>query len=579
MAQSLASLPVGATVKFGTRYGAPIQWYVGEHSHNGYPANSTVLVSKYVLDIKAFDGFEPANPSLRRTVYGNSRYMLSNIRQWLNSSATAGNWYTPQHSADEPPTNNRVDYNPYYNQEGFLYEWNKGEASYLLDTSHQSALASIDGTADTITDKIFLMSMYEAGISSSSTISVGSKIALFNNSSYRVATLTSGAASHSNSYINAKTGQAVSWLTCSASRNGFTSTIELVNEDGQSIAELEAWAAYDGYDYSGVRPACCVSSQTLVTDSTDSDGCYSVIVNSAPSTVSSLDVPDTLYILSDTTINWGRATDPDGNLAGYILEYRADGAAWTQIYKGSARSFTHNIAAGVQKAQYRVKAYDSYGVESAYVTSVEKSVNNNHAPTITGSYGDLGTFSSSGPSMTYQCDDFDADTCRLAVILDGKTYKTLVPVLGESATFTFSADEWLKVLNGAHTLTLKVSDTEGESAQLDATFTKKVTSVSFVKKLSVNSDKQPTRGIFNVNGNFPTGSTLKVEACNNGDDETPVWEDVTEAVSSGIIYTFTNSTKTSDKWGVKVRVTLTRGTATDDVYVSSIGGNFEEAGS
>lgn len=52
--------------------------------------------------------------------YGNNRYSVSNIDQWLNSAAAS--WYSAQHSADAPPTSGNVwnGYNPYDTEAGFL---------------------------------------------------------------------------------------------------------------------------------------------------------------------------------------------------------------------------------------------------------------------------------------------------------------------------------------------------------------------------------------------------------------------------------------------------------------------------
>lgn len=44
-----------------------------------------------------FDATEPSNGNSDRRNYGNNRYIYSNLRQWLNSPAAAGQWYTAQH--------------------------------------------------------------------------------------------------------------------------------------------------------------------------------------------------------------------------------------------------------------------------------------------------------------------------------------------------------------------------------------------------------------------------------------------------------------------------------------------------
>ena len=65
----------------------------------------------------------------------------------------------------------------------------------------------------------------------------------------------------------------------------------------------------------------------------------------------------------------------------------------------------------------------------------------------------------------------------------------------------------------------------------------------------MNADAMPDRCIVNIQGEFPAGSTLKVEICNNGNDASPTWEDITQNVLNGQRYFFTNQTKTAGSWG------------------------------
>ena len=84
----------------------------------------------------------------------------------------------------------------------------------------------------------------------------------------------------------------------------------------------------------------------------------------------------------------------------------------------------------------------------------------------------------------------------------------------------------------------------------------------------------PTKALVNIQGNFPAGCTLQVWICNNGNDASPTWEDVTQKVRTGQKHYFTNQTKTAASWGVKVKAKLLRGSATETCYIQSIGGNF-----
>ena len=58
--------------------------------------------------------------------------------------------------------------------------------------------------------------------------------------------------------------------------------------------------------------------------------------------------------------------------------------------------------------QYRVKAYDAAGAESAYTTSVTRTVTNNRPPVISGTDSALGSFNTAAPSYEYTVTDATA---------------------------------------------------------------------------------------------------------------------------------------------------------------------------
>ncbi len=125
-----------------------------------------------------------------------------------------------------------------------------------------------------------------------------------------------------------------------------------------------------------IRPALILPSSLLVSD----DG--SVNTNTAPTTPSSISVPGSIQGGSTITVSWGASTDKESNLEGYILERSTDGGkSWSQIYQGNSRSTTNTVPFGTASVMYRVKAYDSEGLASAYKTSSQVTVINNNAPT------------------------------------------------------------------------------------------------------------------------------------------------------------------------------------------------------
>ena len=127
------------------------------------------------------------------------------------------------------------------------------------------------------------------------------------------------------------------------------------------------------------RPAFTLPASLYVSD----DG--SVSVNTAPSTPASITIPSQINGGSTIAISWGAATDAESNLEGYVVERSTDGgSSWSNIYKGSARSTTNTVLFGTGSVMYRVKAYDSEGLESGWRASGQVTVINNTAPTVPG---------------------------------------------------------------------------------------------------------------------------------------------------------------------------------------------------
>ena len=58
-------------------------------------------------------------------------------------------------------------------------------------------------------------------------------------------------------------------------------------------------------------------------------------------------------------------------------------------------------------------------------------------------------------------------------------------------------------------------------------FDKAMHSVEFEQNVAMAADDMPTKALVNIQGSFPTGSTLQVWICNNGNDAEPTWEDIT----------------------------------------------------
>ena len=261
MAKALSSLAAGALVKdTGTLYnGKAIVWKIADKNHAGYPANSVTLITERIISLKCFDAIESGNSDSDRKRYGNNRWIYANIRQWLNSQAAAGQWYSAQHGQDAPPSNANVwdNYNEYQQEAGFLAGFSANFLAALLTTTHTVGKAQVDGGGtESCTDKIFLATCTEVGLSGD--VTAGSKLAIFSNDASRQAKPTAEAVSKSeytNSSLNANSPW-YWWLADAYASN--SCRVRYVYSSGA----LDWDTAY--YGSWGVRPLCYLKYEISV---------------------------------------------------------------------------------------------------------------------------------------------------------------------------------------------------------------------------------------------------------------------------------------------------------------------------
>ena len=301
-----------------------------------------------------------------------------------------------------------------------------------------------------------------------------------------------------------------------------------------------------------------------------------VVNNNAPSAPPSIAVPKDVKGGSTLVISWTAASDSDGNLSGYILERSTDGgSAYTQVYKGNALTYTDTITNGWSTVMYRVKAYDTEGLESGYTTSAIRTVRYNVAPAINASSTSLGE--KNAPfSFAYTVTDADGDTLTVTEKLDGKTTATRTGLAsGTALTFeqASTADGFLRILNGSHTIKITANDGK-ESTSLNATFTKSVTSASVTLTTPLAVDGDITVAILQVSGSIPNDAAFKAEATNNALDDSPVWQDVTAEVRKGMNIIFENQTASAGA-AFNFRISVERGASGEGGYIDSVSGAFQ----
>ena len=278
---------------------------------------------------------------LMKDIYENRQWHSSNTNDYANSTI---------HSYLNSTFLNLVESNIKNAIKQVKLPYRKGSGTSTTVTSGSNGLSA----------KIFLLSATETSFNFSSYMPSGEGAEL----AYFKGCADNSSDSKRVAYLN---GSAAGWWLRSP-LCGYFSVALCVDSNGD-------WGgSYCSGSY-GIRPALILPSTLLVSD----DG--TVSTNTAPSTPGSISVPSSIMGGTNISISWAKSSDAESNLAGYKVERSTNGgSSWSQIYQGTATSTTNNVAFGTTSVMYRVKAYDTEGLESGWRTSSQVTVVNNNAP-------------------------------------------------------------------------------------------------------------------------------------------------------------------------------------------------------
>lgn len=142
-------IQIGQYVQMGKYYGEPILWRCVDIDENGY-----LMLSDKVICIKAFDAQPSSNTdtgshSRRNDKFNGSNYWAdSNLRSWLNSTASAGN---VQWLCGNPPNKDSQTYNAYDQEAGFLSNFTWTERNAIKEIRQKSLLSYHEAEANMAT--------------------------------------------------------------------------------------------------------------------------------------------------------------------------------------------------------------------------------------------------------------------------------------------------------------------------------------------------------------------------------------------------------------------------------------------
>lgn len=234
----------------------------------------------------------------------------------------------------------------------------------------------------------------------------------------------------------------------------------------------------------------------------------------------------------------------------------------------------------------QIKDFDINGVNTIEIEATDGTattyrrvtfVRNNMPPIISDKDRDLGNVTNSF-RYSWSATDPEKDKMTATIYLDDKILKSR-HVINEGASQSIKIDgfEMIKIPRGKHEIKIVVEDDKGFSATRKVTFTRVVDRL--VMKLvdqGTETDELAKRVLVSTAGiHVAKGMTVKYEVCNNRFDTKPTWEDATTMVLANKAYVFQNKTKTASQAGIDIKVTIEKGTATMQSYISAIGGSFD----
>ncbi len=157
--------------------------------------------------------------------------------------------------------------------------------------------------------------------------------------------------------------------------------------------------------------------------------------------------------------------------------------------------------------------------------------------------------------------------------MDGAAWRTFSAQLGASNSFRLEGVDFMRLLNGSHTLAITTDD--GASSTVHTlSFDKEVTRATITLERPREADGPISVCVMSVSGFIPADAVYKVEAANNALDDAPAWEDCTMAVKTGTNFVFEN--KTAEKgFAFNFCLLAERGASGVGGYITSVQGGFQ----
>lgn len=401
-------------------------------------------------------------------------------------------------------------------------------------------LISLPCYGGNINRKVFLLSVNE--VSARSVNNEGTHISYFSSEIRRTATLN---------------GAATEWWLRTIIPESYATGAYYIDSSGQTQSGIYTKSQ-------GIRPAFALPQSLSVGE----DG--SVFVNQLPTTPISISVPDIIVSDNPVYITWAQSSDPEGGAVSYELERADNAGSFIQIYAGSNPVFTDvGVSGDANNVQYRVRAKDNKNAYSAYCTSEIRTVIHNNAPTISGEDTNLGTITEP-PSLAFTVNDANTmDVLTVIEYLDDLVVQTISDAVREQQyTFDLTKAQFYSLADGQHVMKIVVADSVGGSAERTLNFTRSVSGIEYI--CGPFETDAPAEKILLSLSYIAESTNFSVYVCNNAFDDSPTWEDAGLVIK----HIFSNQSKTAEKWGVAVKVVISKSGDAAQISSGPISGSY-----
>lgn len=238
----------------------------------------------------------------------------------------------------------------------------------------------------------------------------------------------------------------------------------------------------------------------------------------------------------------------------YVYEFEVDRELLNSFETGTTNIVSISVSDGKIETtnNYRfVKTNIAPIVE--IITTIDKDLEYNQTP----------------PSIMYRAYDPEGENITQTIYIDNVKLSIDNVNQNEDLTATISHDDWIRIKNGKHLIKLCIEDALGAITENLFPFTKNETVIDFEFKEPVETSQALVKyyniiSKMNINDN-----SVKVYVTNNAFDTAPTWEEMTS-----MPHTFTNTSKTADKWGFNLRVVVERNTEEGLMKLYGIGGSL-----